>query len=286
MNKKALSVLVCGLVLACAVPVSAQTQRFEFGLGWSFYNPGLDASYVHRYSPIYLTGGTYTSLAEQTLALKAKDANGLSVFVNFFPVSNIGIQFLADYFKAPFEGANAAYAYSLTYQRPMPDHTTQTATYANSVDWKASQGDVRELVLSLNAILRLPLTRSLSLAVSGGPTYFYTDAKAGFIGYTKFWTTEDRLLHIQNFELGYEFGPQSRLGFNIGGEAAFRLSSLLAIYGEFRYFKTAGEDTPLHISTADILTDPIADVESRMGLGSLKVDPSYTRFSAGLKFIF
>ncbi len=284
MNKKVLSVLVCVIVLACAVPVSA--QRFEFGVGWSFYNPGLDASYVHRYSPVYLTGGTYASLAQQTLSVKAKDASGLSVLVNFFPVSNIGVQFLADYFKAPLEGANGPYDYSLTYQRPMADHTFQTSTYSSSVAWPATQGDVRELVLSLNAIVRLPLMRSFSLSLSGGPSYFYTDAKSGFIGYSKFWTTDDRLLHIQTFQLGYEFGPQSRLGFNIGAEADFRLSSLISIYGEFRYFKTGGENTPLHITAADILTDPIADVESRMGLGSLKVDPSFSRFSAGVKFTF
>ncbi len=284
MNKKALSILVCGLILVCAAPAFA--QRFEFGVAWSFYNPGFDASYHNRYSPLYLSGGTYASLAEQTLNLKAKDASGLSAFVNVFVLPNIGFQFIADYFKAPIEGTNAPYLYSLTYQRPMPDHTTQTVTYANQAEWPASEGDIREIVLSLNGIIRLPLTRSLSLSLSGGPSYFYTEAKSGFIGYSKFWTSEDRLLHIQTFQLGYEFGPQSRLGFNLGAEAAFHLSSLISIVGEYRYFKSSGAETPLHITAADILTDPVADVESRIGLGSLKVDPSFARFSAGVKFSF
>jgi opacity protein-like surface antigen len=284
MNKRILAVLVCGLVLACAVPASA--QRFEFGVAWNFYNPGFDASYHNSYSPLYLSGGPYTSAAEQTLHLKAKDVSGLSAFINFFPVDNIGIQFNAEYFKAPLEGANAPYTYSITYQRPMPDHTTQTVTYAGQADWGATEGDIREIVLSLNGIFRLHLTRSLSLNLTGGPAYFYTDAKAGLIGYTKFWTGDDRLLHIQTFRLGYEFGAQSRLGFNLGAEAAFHLSDLIAIIGEYRYFKAGGADVSLHITPADILTDPVTDVEARLGLGSLKVDPSFTRFSAGVKFTF
>ena len=285
MNKKVLSVIVCGLVLACAVPAFA--QRFEFGIGWSFYNPSLDASYVHRYSPLYLSGGTYASLAEQTLRLKAKDASGLSVFINYFPMSNIGIQFLADYFKAPLEGANAPYAYSITYQRPMPDHTTQTVSYASEAEWPATEGDIRELVLSLNGIVRLPLTRLISLSLSGGPSYFYSEAKAGFMGYTKFRTGDDRLLYIQTFRLAYEFGPQSRLGFNLGAEVGFHLSALISLVGEFRYFKSGGAETPLHVTpAADLLTDPVDEVESTMGLGSLKVDPTFSRFSAGVKFSF
>lgn len=285
MNKRVLSVFLCGIVLACAVPASA--QRFEFGISWSFDNPSLDASYVNHYSPLYLSGGTYASLADQRLRVKAKDASGLSVLVNFFPASNIGIQILADYFKAPFEGANAPYGYSITYQRPMADHTTQTVSYASEAAWPASQGDVRELVFSLNGIVRLPLTRLFSLSLSGGPSYFYTQAKAGFIGYSKFRTGEDRLLYIQTFQLAYEFGPQSRLGFNLGAEAAFHLSTLISIVGEFRYFKSAGAGTPLHITPApDLLSDPVADVESVLGLGSLKVDPSFSRFSAGVKFSF
>ena len=284
MNKKTIGVLVCGLILASAVPAFA--QRFEFGVAWNFYNPGFDATYHNRYSPVYLSGGAYTSLAEQTLSLRAKEVSGLSAFVSYFPARNFGLQFMAEYFKAGLNGNNGIYAYSLTYQRPMPDHTFETANYSNEFEFPATEGDIREIVLSLNAIFRLPLTRLLSLSLSGGPTYFYTDAKAGFIGYTKFFTSEDRLLHIQNYQLAYEFGPQSRLGFNVGAEAAFHLSALIAIFGEFRYFKTSGEETPLHITATDILTDSVADIESRLALGSLKVDPSFTRFSAGVKFTF
>jgi len=284
MNKKPLTALACGLVLACAVPVFA--QRFEFGIGWSFYNPGLDTSYVHRYSPLYLSGGTYASLAQQTLNVKAKDVSGLSVLVNYFPGSHIGVQFLADYFKAPLEGVNAPYAASITGRHPMPDQTVLTLSYAGETEWPATQGDIREIILSLNAIVRLPWTHSLSLSLSGGPSYFYSEALSGFIGYTKFWTADDRRLYIQTFQLGYEFGPQSRLGFNLGAEVAFRLSGTISIVGDYRYFKCGGAETPLHLTPADILTDPVEQVENAMGLGSLKVDPSYSRFSAGIKFSF
>lgn len=284
MHKKMILALVSVLVLGSAVPAFA--QRFEFGISWSFYDPGFDASYVHRYSPPYLSAGAYTSLAEQTLRLGAKRTNGLSVLVNFYPTSILGIQFIADYFKADLEGTNGPLGYGLTYQRPMPDHAYQTVSYANTSDWPATEGDIREIVLSLNGTVRLPLTRALSLSLSGGPSYFYTEAKAGFIGYQNFWTGDDRLLHIRTFRLGYEFGPQSRLGLNLGAEAALHLSGTISLVGEYRWFKCSGAETPLHISPTELLEENLEDVEARMGLGSLKVDPSYTRFSAGLKFSF
>lgn len=285
MKKALMGIFICAFAVLCAVPVFA--QRYEFGLTWNWYNPGMDASYTSRYAPPYLSGGTYSSQAEQTIRIKAKAISGLAAFFTWFPVSNIGVQFMVEYFKPDFEGANTAYAYSLTYERPMPDDTTQTVSYGPiSTAWENSTGDVREIVLSLNGVLRIPLTRSFSVNVSGGPSYFYFEGKAGFIGYTKFWTTADRVLHIQNFKLPYEFGPQNRLGFNVGGEAAFHLSGTISLIGEFRYFACAKADTALHLTPNDVLTDPIADVESALGLGSMKLDPSFTRFSAGMKFRF
>jgi len=284
MKKALMGIFVCAMAVTCTVPVFA--QKYEFGFTWNWYDPGMDASYVSRYAPPYLSGGTYSSLAEQTIQLKAKTISGLAAFFTWYPVSNIGVQFMAEFFKPDFEGTNAAYAYSLTYERPLPDHTTRTVSYANSIAWGNSEGDVREIVLSLNGVLRIPLTRSFSVNVSGGPSYFYFEGKAGFIGYTKFWTTADRVLHIQDFKLPYEFGPQNKLGFNVGGEAAFHLSGVISLIGEYRYFACAKIDTALHLTPNDVLTDPITDVEKAMGLGSMKLNPSFTRFSAGLKFRF
>lgn len=284
MKKALMGIFICAFAAMCAVPVFA--QRFEFGLTWNWYDPGMDASYASRYAPPYLSGGTYSSLAEQTVRIKAKAISGLAAFFTWFPVSNIGVQFVAEFFKPNFGGANSPYAYSLTYERPMPGHTTRTVHYANSMDWDQSEGDVREIVLSLNGVFRLPLTRSLSVNVSGGPSYFYFEGKAGFIGYTKFWTAADGLLHIQNFKLPYEFGPQNRLGFNVGGEAAFHLSGTISLIGEYRYFACAKAKTSLHLTPSDVLPDPVAELESALDLGSMKLDPSFTRFSAGIKFRF
>jgi opacity protein-like surface antigen len=284
MKKALMGILICAFAAMCAVPVFA--QRYEFGFTWNWYDPSMDASYASRYPPPYLSGGTYSSLAEQTIRIKAKGISGLAAFFILYPVSNIGVQFVAEFFKPDFGGANSPYSYSLTYQQPMPDHTTQTATYAKSVDWGQSEGDVREIVLSLNGVLRIPLTRSLSVNVSGGPSYFYFEGKAGFIGYTKFWTAADRTLHIQNFKLPFEFGPQNKLGWNVGGEAAFHLSKSISLIGEYRYFASAKAKMTLHLTPTDILPDPVADVETTLGLGSIELDPSFSRFSAGMKFRF
>jgi opacity protein-like surface antigen len=284
MKKALIGILIFAIAAMCAVPVFA--QRYEFGLTWNWCDPAMDGSYASRYAPPYLSGGPYSSLAEQTVRIKAKAISGLAGFFTWFPVSNIGVQFVAEFFKPDFGGANSPYAYSLTYERPMPDHTTRTVSYANSMDWGQTEGDVREIVLSLNGVLRLPLTRSLSVNISGGPSYFYFEGKAGYIGYTKFWTSADGLLHIQNFKLPYEFGPQNRLGFNVGGEAAFHLSGTISLIGEYRYFACAKAKTSLHLTPSDVLPDTVADLESELGLGSMKLDPSFTRFSAGIKFRF
>jgi hypothetical protein len=172
-----MGILICAFAVLCTVPVFA--QKYEFGLTWNWYDPGMDASYASRYAPPYLSGGTYSSLAEQTIKIKAKAISGLAAFFTWYPVSNIGVQFIAEFFKPEFEGANTAYAYSLTYERPMPDHTTRTVSYANSIGWGQSEGDVREIVLSLNGVLRLPLTRSLSVNVSGRAQLLLLRRKGG-----------------------------------------------------------------------------------------------------------
>lgn len=284
MKKALMGVLVCAFAALCAVPVFA--QKYELGFTWNWYDPVMEGSYESRYAPTYLSGGPYTSLADQTLRIKAKAITGLAGFFTWFPIHNIGIQFVAEFLKPDFEGANSPYSYSLTYQRPMPDHTTRTVQYANTMNWDPSEGDVREIVLSLNGVYKIPLARFLSVNVSGGPTYFYFEGKVGFIGYTKFWTSADRLLHIQTFKLPYEFGPLNRLGFNAGAEAAFHLSRTISIIGEYRYFGCSEVKTSLHLTPSDVLPDSISNLERELGLGSMKLDPSFTRFSLGVKFRF
>lgn len=284
MKKALLGVFICAFAALCAVPVFA--QKYEFGLTWNWYDPAMDSSYASRYAPPYMSGGPYSSLAEQTVRIKAKAITGLAGFFTWFPVGNFGIQFIAEFCKPEFEGANSPYTYSLTYERHMPDQTPRTAHYGDSVAWDPSEGDVREIVLSLNGVFRIPLTRSLSVNVSGGPSYFYFEGKVGYLGYTQFWTSEDGLLHIQNFRLPYEFGPQNRLGFNLGAEAAFHLSRTISIIGEYRYFGCSKAKTSLHLTSSDVLPDSVAELENLMDLGSMKLDPSFTRFSVGIKFRF
>ncbi len=86
MKKALMGILICAFAAMCAVPVFA--QRYEFGLTWNWYDPGMDASYASRYAPPYLSGGTYSSLAEQTVKIKAKAISGLAAFFTWFPVSN------------------------------------------------------------------------------------------------------------------------------------------------------------------------------------------------------
>jgi hypothetical protein len=270
------------LLLAAGAPLAAQV-RVELGFGWTFVAPAFNASYASAFSPP-MTGGEYTSSAAQTVHVKGKISYGLAGFLNVFVGQNFGVQVLADYFRPSLGGTNSDYTVTLDYE------TFGPRTYTKTGAWPSTRGDFAETTYSLNGIVRFPLADNVSLSFSGGGTSFYLKGKAAPIGFWSFDLEQPDpstyQLVAKSYQLVYNFGPQTKWGFNIGGEVAYTITRAVIISLDLRRYQCAKRDFPMQLAADQGITDPIEPIEAVLDLGSLRIDPSYFRACVTLRFVF
>ncbi len=272
--------LVIGLF---SVPSLMAQSRFELGFGWIFGAPDINSSYDNAFVPPFDPIGSYIgSSASQTVHIKGGFSYGMTGFVNVFVTRNLGVQFVVDYFKPNLEGANPDYNLSLEYTNTLDE----LRTYQAAVEWPATEGNLTEITYSLNGILRFPIPGSFNAAISGGFSLFNIKGKAVPMGFTKFWRDDENTLFIRTYRMVYDFGPQTQSGFNFGGELSYSLFSLLVVSVEVRRFQCGSGDYPMHILEDEILEDTPEVIEGILDLGSLKINPSYTRISVALRMQF
>jgi hypothetical protein len=161
--------------------------------------------------------------------------------------------------------------------------------YSRSIDWENSAGNLVETTFSLNALARFRLADDLSLSVSAGPTMFNYEGKAGHIGYTYFdyaVVNGDDTLTGGTFRMVVAFGPQTKYGLNLGAEAAYEAFRHVILAFDLRWYGAPAADLQMHVVEDPIITVPIDQIEQTIGLGSLKVNPSYIRAGLAIRFIF
>src|SRR5512140_3281485 len=285
MNRKLSSVLALCLLLSAAAPLAAADIRFELGFGWTLVGPRMNSTYVNSYQPTLTPPDRYVaSSADQTVRFKAKTTYGMNGFFNVLFGNTVGLQILADYHRPGFGGANTAYAVEMQFLafNDVPE------TYSNSTAWEDSTGNLTQTTFSLNALARLRVADNLSRSVPGGPSLFYFEGKAGHIGYTFF----DLALVDSQYQLSggtyhmvIAFGPESRIGMNAGVEAAYEAFRHVILAVDLRWYGAPQTGLPLHVVEDPIITVPIDQIESTIGLGNLSVNPSYFRAGLALRFV-
>ncbi len=283
MKKSRLGILLWLIaIFASAIPLAAQV-RVEFGVGWSLLAPALKTSYLSTFSPP-MTGGAYTSSASQLINVKGKIGYGLSGIFNLFVGEHFGGQILVDYFRPSLGGTNPAFTVALNYT------TFGPRTFETTDGWPDTRGDFTEATYSFNAIVRFPLSEDVSLSVSGGPTSFYLKGKAMPLGFWSFRLENPEVneyqLFLKSYQLVYDFGPMQKWGFNAGAEVAFAVTRNVIVSLDVRRFQSGKGNAQIHLVANGGLTDPIEPIEAAMDLGSLRVDPSYFRACATLRFVF
>ena len=286
MIRKLSPVLALSLLLSAAAPLAAADIRFELGFGWTLVGPFMNATYVNRYQPTLTPPDRYVaSSADQTVRFKAKTTYGMNGFFNVLFTDNVGLQILADYHRPGFGGANAPYAVEMQFLAfdDVPE------TYSRSIDWQSSTGNLTQTTFSINALARFRVADNLSLSVSSGPSIFYFEGQAGHIGYTSFdlaLVDGQYQLSGGTFHMVVDFGPESRLGMNAGIEAAYEAFHNIILAVDLRWYGSPKTDLPMHVVEDPVITVPIDRIESTIGLGSLRVDPSYIRAGLALRFVF
>jgi hypothetical protein len=274
------------LLLSAAGPLAATGFRFELGFGWTLVGPFMNATYVNRYQPTLAPPDRYiASSADQTVHVKAKTTYGMNGFFNVLFADNVGMQILADYHRPGLGGVNTPYAVEMQFLAfdDLPE------TYSRSIDWQNSTGNLTQTTFSLNALARFRVAGNLSLSVSSGPSIFYFEGKAGHIGYTYFdlaLVDGQYQLSGGTYRLVVDFGPQSKFGMNAGIEAAYEAFRHVILAIDLRWYGAPKTNLPMHVVEDPIITVPIDEIESAIGLGSLRVNPSYFRAGLALRFVF
>lgn len=286
MMRKLSPVLAFALFLSAAAPLAAADIRFELGFGWTLVGPFMNSTYVNRYQPTLAPPDRYIgSSADQTIHFKGKTTYGLNGFFNILFAEKVGLQVLAEYHRPGLGGANAPYAVEMQFLSfgDVPE------TYSRSIDWQNSTGNLTQTTFSLNALARFRVADNLSISVSSGPSIFYFEGKAGHVGYTYFdlaLVDGQYQLTGGTFRMVVDFGPESRFGINAGVEAAYEAFRHVILAVDLRWYGAPKTDMPLHVVEDPIITVPIEQIESTIGLGHLSVNPSYIRAGLALRFVF
>jgi len=291
MNKRIfLGVVFLCLALSCQ-PLYCQTDRgwkdyrFEFSTGVSFQQSILDSSYVHEFPPPFLSGA-YESTADQTIYFKGRTSWGMNAGLTYFPTEKLGFQFQFEYGRPQFEGNNSNYDVRLNYSLSTPAGSPPYPfLFERSYGWPDTEGNLDELCFSLNAVVRLPVLRTISLNVSFGPTYFRVKGEGVGLAYSKYWMEEGYFVG-ETFQLKITFGPIHRLGLNAGAEFNWLLFHNVCFTADARFFASPVAEVALDILPNEMLTDPFDQVRKTMDIGKIKVNPTFYRVNLGLKYLF
>jgi len=266
--------------------------KFEISTSVSYQQSLINSSYIHQYSPPFLSGA-YESTGEQTVKVRGEEGWGFNIGVGYFPSTNLGIQFLFDYAKPKLSGQSTPYDvwlnYALTFDATPPYPNIFEYTY----QWPETAGDFTEMGFSLNGAFRLPISKKLAFLLSGGLTYFHIDGKATGVAFSYYWW-EDGWFKGRTFDVKYKIGTIDKLGFNLGAELNWVLFSNMCFVLDARYFGCPSETRQMEIINEGLVTRPspafqeilFERIKELMNLQDLTINPSFYRINIGLKYLF
>ncbi|HPW18194.1 MAG TPA: hypothetical protein PLP83_07420 [Candidatus Aminicenantes bacterium] len=275
---------LCLSLLAAAPAALGADFRFELGFGWTLVGPSLNARYVNRYRPPFDPPANYiASSAEQRVTFKGRTTYGLNGFLNVLFAENIGLQVLADYHRPGIGGSSAPYTVTAQFQAFQPE---TRVTEFGALD---SSGSLSETTFSLNALARFRVADNLSISASAGPSVFHFEGRAGYIDYTFYDLSYEAgvyTLRGGTYHMVADFGPQTKYGLNAGVEAAYAAARNIILAFDLRWYGAAGSDQQLRLAEDDLITQALDQIEAALGLGTIRVNPSYIRAGLALRFVF
>jgi len=261
------------------------TMKFELSTAVSYEKALLDSSYFHQYSPPFLSGD-YVSDAQQTINLNGQSGWGISAAFAYLFLKNFGLELQFEYGKPKITGVNSPYNvylnYALSYDAGPPPYPF---VFERSFGWPDTTGHLTELCLSLDLMGRLPLSKAIAFALSGGLTYFNVKGQGAGLAYAKYWW-EDGWFNGETYQYKFEFGPMNRLGFNLGLEFNLVLYSTFCVVADLRYYGCPKTTLGLEIIDEGLIPDDFNQIKATMNLHNITVNPSYYRINLGLKYLF
>lgn len=273
------------ILFLAGVPAALRADiRFELGFGWTLVGPSLNARYANQYHPTLNPPDRYiASTADQRVQFKGKTTYGMNGFFNVLFTENVGLQVLADYHRPGIGGSSAPYDVSVQFL------TFEPVTHTTSLEELPSKGSLTQTTFSLNALARFRVADNLSISVSAGPSVFHFEGQAGYIDYTYYDLAVAGGIYTltgATYHMVVDFGPTTKYGMNVGVEAAYEAFRHVILAFDLRWYGAPKSDLQMHVVEDDLITRPIDEIEATIGLGSLRVNPSYIRAGLAVRFIF
>ncbi len=255
--------------------------------------PALATRYLSTYVPPFPDASS-TGEGGQSIEVTADSAAGFEGAVTCFPVPRFGIQVLGSYTGNGLSGAgNGPHTVHLEWiARQPPDYVPRSYSTDASTSWPATQGSMRQVTLSFNAVARTSPRRRVRAALSGGLSYFNVRGTLQPLGLTSFWFGGHSVLFSEEYKLRMRVEPASGLGLNVGGTLEYWMSGRAAVSLDYRLYRAASLSSTLTVAEV-INPDAIymdrmslADLQRALGPRPLDVDPSFSRLAVGFAFRF
>lgn len=291
-----LAVSVSFVLIPGAHQAAAQTRsdappiRAEWWGAVSGSVSGPTGTLVSAYSPPLLFDGDFTSDAEQTLRAKASGLSvGFMAGMNVFPSRHVGLQVVFDRMSYNLSGTNSPYDVNLHYVgRLPPNNEPHPVDLHQSLPWPDSSGSLTQMVVAVNAVVRMGHWDRISVEVAGGPAIYRFTGDLQPIAYTAFNLGGHSVLFENNYRLGGSFEPSYAIGFNAGVSVDVAVGRHAAITLGYRYF--GGSDVNVTVNPTTILNleeigiqQSMADIASRLSVGSMRTAPGSSRLIVGFK---
>jgi len=280
------------LILLLITSITVSAVQWEFSLGGSFNVPSLNNTYNPVYSPVleYLSGAV--TEASQELNLKGKNSGGLFLAVNHLFNPNFGIQAAAGFHKTSLKGSGNSYHVHLEYTAFYPpDYTPTAGTFDRNIALPNTDGHINQLTLALNLLARFDIGSQLHVDLSGGVSYFRFKGEASTLGYSFYWEGGHSVMFSEFYQLSFTIEPASKIGVNIGGVLNVKLSNMISLFLDCRYFYCSDVSADVNLkeilNPGDIIVmKTLAEITTEMNLPQIQINPSFLSLASGIKLTF
>jgi len=293
--------LLLPLALAAAAfavpPAGAEDgglPRFELYVRGSLTAAGTGTTYENSYDPHpgYAIPGSY---ARQTLQVNPLSGSGLQAGLTAFFNRTIGVRLSVGRDENPFGGVNSTFDMSYKYTVWMPTLTGfqfVDGIRTTSTEWPDTSGTLRRTAIGLEAVIRLPLGRALSLNLSAGPLLSFFDGDIHSLAYSELVYERYGAFFFDTYFVRLRLPAQAALGFTGGAELSLRLDRHLALVLGASCRSGSYSGTPEIMSAFDyntVLEAPatVMDrIKAQIAPRPITVTPSPFVFGAGFSLAF
>jgi hypothetical protein len=276
----------CGLLL---FEDTSEAQQVDLAFGSGIATAPGNTNYESRYEPL-LPNVEHTSLATQTLSIDPRPAPLFWGGVDWLPSPHSGFAARVEYRRLPVSGLNTPYDVSLTYtSRPPPSGEPTALTFEQSLDWPETDGELRQLTVSVGVIAHAGRPQGAGVRFFGGMGFTNVRGTLAPLGYTSFLLGGHSVLFEDHAQVTADLESTTKIGLSLGAELHAPLGGRAAFAAGIRYFLPQTMEVPV-VPTGLVEGAPVplreisaAELQRVLDPAPLTIRPTTFDVVAGLK---